>query len=299
MLTTTNAGADINTTNNNGFTPLMVAAYYGHVPSTQLLINKGVDINQKNNEGETALHVAIRKGQTEIIEPLVKAGADINIKKNNGFTPLMVAAYYGDVPSAQLLITKGANVNALDPDTTAKEARCNSKAGQGWTALSRAVYQSQPEMVKLLLNNGAEIIKIDDCSDNLGAVAIMSDKASNESDKVAIALLNKDIHQFDGALTILNNKSDIFSTQTFLIKMKWTKEADGGKATLEKDKAEFIKEFNQVNHIINLYQQQSPQHKQKFEQYLDTVNQNSYGKETNRQLWQETQQQYQKLSSTS
>ena len=47
--------------NNNGFTPLMIAVYYGHLEMVKYLVTAGANINAQDNKKHTVLHVALRK----------------------------------------------------------------------------------------------------------------------------------------------------------------------------------------------------------------------------------------------
>ena len=52
------------------------------------LISKGADIETKDNDDYTPLNIASYKGHLEIVKYLVEQGADIESKDNDGDTPL-------------------------------------------------------------------------------------------------------------------------------------------------------------------------------------------------------------------
>ena len=58
---------------NDGWTPLHVAALNDHTATVELLIAEGADIEAKNCFGCTALHVAALNDHTATIEPLRRA----------------------------------------------------------------------------------------------------------------------------------------------------------------------------------------------------------------------------------
>lgn len=68
-------GADLNSCDFYGWTPLMKAVYGGHVETVQALVEKKAKVNIKNNGGITALYIAELKAQPEILRLLNDAGA--------------------------------------------------------------------------------------------------------------------------------------------------------------------------------------------------------------------------------
>jgi len=102
-----NNGADLNSTNKYGRTPLYIASFEGYEKIVKLLISKGIDINIIDDDGWTPLHEASKRGHTEIIKLLIKNGIDINIKDKNGQTAEDVA-YNQEV--RELIITTKQNL---------------------------------------------------------------------------------------------------------------------------------------------------------------------------------------------
>ena len=60
-------GANVNATNEEGATALLLAAGDGPWKTVELLIDKGADINVKDQEGSTALIIASEKGHLDTV----------------------------------------------------------------------------------------------------------------------------------------------------------------------------------------------------------------------------------------
>ena len=89
------------------------AARVGHIKAIKRNLASGTDVNAKNEDGVTPLLVAAVSGRKEIIELLIREGADVNAKVN-GVTPLHQAAFRSHKEIAELLIANGADLNAVD-----------------------------------------------------------------------------------------------------------------------------------------------------------------------------------------
>ena len=83
-------GADPNTVNRNGGTPLIQAAqgwHYGHVKVTRTLLSHGANVNSKDEDERTALHWACANNNTETVRELLRAGAHTRAEDDRGRTP--------------------------------------------------------------------------------------------------------------------------------------------------------------------------------------------------------------------
>ncbi len=70
---------------------LIEAAKEGNLDRIKLLIAKGADINTTDSRGGTPLHWAVYYGNKEIVNFLLMQGANPEKKDINGLTPLDVA----------------------------------------------------------------------------------------------------------------------------------------------------------------------------------------------------------------
>jgi ankyrin repeat protein len=85
-------GADVNTKNNLGYTPLHIASKEGgSVEVIETLIAQGTDVNVMDNMANTPLHLAIKESDLEIVKLLLNLGARRDIEDRNKKTPLDLA----------------------------------------------------------------------------------------------------------------------------------------------------------------------------------------------------------------
>ncbi|XP_075037596.1 ankyrin repeat and SAM domain-containing protein 4B [Mixophyes fleayi] len=82
---------DINSTDGDGMTPTLLAAYHGHLDVLELVCHRGGDPNKSDIWGNTPLHHAAEKGHTNCLAFLINFGANIFAQDNQLRSPLDVA----------------------------------------------------------------------------------------------------------------------------------------------------------------------------------------------------------------
>ncbi len=136
------AGARMNSSDPDGFTPLIAAVGADQPEAVSLLLQRGADVNHKSPKtGHTALTYAAVLGYGHLIDALIQAGANTEVRNRSGRTPLMEAALRGYVSATQLLLANGANPGAKDR--------------RGRTALAMANFAGHREVASLLITRGA------------------------------------------------------------------------------------------------------------------------------------------------
>ena len=164
------AGADIDTKNNDGRSPLLSACAEGTFDTVKMLVRAGAEVRATDDEGVTCLHYAARRGRTEtvrylvslpevdvnhgdadnhtalhravvnvepdVVQVLIDAGADINTQNNEGRSPLLSACASRALDVVEMLVEAGAGVRA--------------KSDDGETCLILAAYFGHTEIVRYL-----------------------------------------------------------------------------------------------------------------------------------------------------
>jgi ankyrin repeat protein len=100
----------------DGWSPLHLAAHYGHADIVSLLLhnNAPVDLRSTNQMANTALHAALAGRRAEVVPILLDAGADVNARQHGGWTALHAAAANGDRALVELLQSRGADAMAAN-----------------------------------------------------------------------------------------------------------------------------------------------------------------------------------------
>lgn len=104
---------DIDAKDEDGNTALHIMV--GHDSNlVETLLDKGADVNTKNYEGETPLHTAAISDMPFCILALIENGSDINACNNRGVTPLGITYFNGFPKSEALLTSLGAKFSEGD-----------------------------------------------------------------------------------------------------------------------------------------------------------------------------------------
>jgi ankyrin repeat protein len=98
----------------DGFQPLGLASFFGHLDAARLLVERGAEVNSasRNDFKVMPLHSAAATGDPEVRYELAKLllehGAEPNARQQDEFTPLMAADQQGDERLRSLLVDYGA-----------------------------------------------------------------------------------------------------------------------------------------------------------------------------------------------
>jgi ankyrin repeat protein len=160
-----------------GWSAAMYAAREGAADAARALADSGANLDLTDPEGTTALIVAIINGHYDVAAVLVAKGADPNIADIKGMTPLYAAVDMhtigdtfgrpyppkevidGSLDAARVLIKSGADVNARLKAPILKRVydAGDNRLGEGATPFMRAARKCDVPMMRALLEAKADI----------------------------------------------------------------------------------------------------------------------------------------------
>ena len=106
--------SQINTSDDLGRSPLRFAVEFASIDIASELIALGADVNSTDVDGISPIKVAARTGDLEMLEILLKAGkVKLDAGGDSTQPPLFIACSYMNWSAALLLMSHGANVNAV------------------------------------------------------------------------------------------------------------------------------------------------------------------------------------------
>ena len=147
---------------------LLEAVTAGNNEAVEFLLQlETVNIDHTNEEGKTALMLACERGHEDIVHSLLSAGANVNIQDNNGWTALMIAIEHNHISIIHMLlqananphltISNGSNASVISNDDNYKALELFISKGvdyqqeAGMNALMLACKNSHTQIVELLL----------------------------------------------------------------------------------------------------------------------------------------------------
>ncbi len=109
-------GADVSVVDENGWTPIFIAAGHGHTETVRALVLEfDNDVKDTDVLSRTTVWIAARGGHTVTVRALVACGADVSPVDENGWTPIFIAASHGHTETVRALVLEfDADVNATD-----------------------------------------------------------------------------------------------------------------------------------------------------------------------------------------
>lgn len=96
-----------------GYTPLHYAAYFGHLETARYLLRIGAELTAITLDPlrSQPLHAAASSGNAEVAALLLESGADPNAEQTGQWTPLHSAAAGGHLAIVRMLLGRGADAS--------------------------------------------------------------------------------------------------------------------------------------------------------------------------------------------
>ena len=192
-------GAEIDVTNQNGQTPLMIAANMGKLDMVQLLIDRGANINAiDRNRWSVLIHSAIT-AQADVVRLLIAKGADVKAAARFEHTALIAAAQGTGGTDPRLLVAalEGRALVRPKPGNLVEALRLLLDAGLDPNArdghmklppIELDAVSYDPEAVRLLLERGAKIDPAIESRDRPNA-GLLVNMATRRSPEIVLMLI--------------------------------------------------------------------------------------------------------------
>lgn len=175
---------DVNSRDDGGATPLVLAVAHGQGAMVELLLQqRGIDRSIGDAHGRTAVHIAVERRDAPMLRTLLSASTksdgrctprELAVRNDLGWAPLHTSAFRGDAPTTRALLAAGAPPNqptadgmgalhlaAAEGSVSVVAALLESQAdpdavhGPGETPLAAAAARGHDRVVDLLLQRGA------------------------------------------------------------------------------------------------------------------------------------------------
>ncbi|XP_043960571.1 ankyrin repeat and SAM domain-containing protein 6-like isoform X1 [Gambusia affinis] len=115
--------AQVNSSNQDGASPLMMAAVSGQLEVVQLMVEKKADVDKQDSaHGWTALMQATYHGNKDIVKYLLSQGADVNLRAKNGYTAFDLVMLLND-PDTELVRLLASVCMQVDKDKSKHRGR--------------------------------------------------------------------------------------------------------------------------------------------------------------------------------
>ncbi|KFQ29964.1 Ankyrin repeat and SAM domain-containing protein 4B [Mesitornis unicolor] len=111
---------DLNTSDEDGMTPTLLAAYHGYLEALEVICRRGGDPDKCDIWGNTPLHHAACNGHIHCVSFLTNFGANIFALDNDLRTPLEVAASRDRNECVRILDKAATEQNILNPKKVSK-----------------------------------------------------------------------------------------------------------------------------------------------------------------------------------
>ena len=202
-------GVDVNATNSNNATALMMAVQKGNVEAIHELLHAGANTNIADEYGNTCLHDAVLEYiRKDVLQTIIYHGAHVNAKNNRNETPLMIALWIPNKDAINVLLNAGA-----DPNIATKYGNTclHNAVGKGYNKEALQAIISYGADVNATNKNNATALMIACRNGNVDAINVLinAGAGANGDDYTCLhctlnGVFSKDVHK-----AIINQDSDV------------------------------------------------------------------------------------------
>lgn len=174
-------GVDLDARNQEGMTPLSMAAENSHEGCVLALIRDGANINSRDNLDKILLHLASKKGNLDLLNLLLARGISIDAQDYHKVAALSTAIDGRPGACVLALIQHGVDINC--------------KGTTGLTALHIASESGDLGMLEILLQ--ARVVELDARNDRGETPLFIAAQSSNEDCVLALVRRGADVNAQD------------------------------------------------------------------------------------------------------
>uniref|UniRef100_A0A1I8JCA3 ANK_REP_REGION domain-containing protein n=1 Tax=Macrostomum lignano TaxID=282301 RepID=A0A1I8JCA3_9PLAT len=137
-------GSPVNSKQNDGCSPIFLAAQFGHWKAIERLIHAGADVNTtRATTGQTPLHAAAENGHPEATKSLLRCFADVTATDRDGQTPLDLARKFKHKTVAELLEKALSDRDNSEDAGTVQDEPMPSQVDKSSSSLSEEEFSQQ------------------------------------------------------------------------------------------------------------------------------------------------------------
>merc|ERR1719472_596718 len=201
---------DIDATDAEGFTPLILAAHFGHTGICDILLKAKANPNIAAHDGCTALLCAVQGGHVDCIKQMIRYKADVNPRTKDAVvpTPLYTASQEGHASIVKILVKAKAKVDLQVDGVTPLFITCqegqkghtsickkllrdarikvDDTTKEGTTPLLIAIQIGNLDEVELLLKAGANI----ELADRAGHTPLLTAATYGDLEVIEVRIQN-------------------------------------------------------------------------------------------------------------
>jgi hypothetical protein len=173
--------------------PLIAAAKEGSLESLKGLLKNNIDIDQTDAEGNTALMLALANEHSDLAKLIIESNPNINLKNKDGQSALFIALI-NELPDLALtLVKKGASLSSINSDgDSALQVATTANANE----VMKLVIKKKSSLVNKLTRNGVSPLMEAARFGSMGTISILLNagadkKAKNKKGKTALDIAIK------------------------------------------------------------------------------------------------------------